>query len=75
MDRFARNVSLVGVCVCVCLWMQLWMACDGALFYFDCTTEQETFRIVKKGLCLMNGIVELHIKGLRVLKGYPLQGM
>lgn len=30
---------------------------------------------MNKGLCLMNGIVELHIKDLGVLKGYPLQGM
>lgn len=30
---------------------------------------------MKKGLCLMNGIMEFHIKDLGVLKGYPLQGM
>lgn len=42
MDASGRNVSLVGVC----LWMRLWMACSG-LFYFNCGAEEEGFRIVK----------------------------
>lgn len=37
-------------------------------FYFGCTTKQETFRIVKKGLCLMSGIVDCTSKTLGFLK-------
>lgn len=49
----------------------------GRFLYLECTTEQESFRIVKTGLFLMNGVVDCTSMSvtLGVLKGHLLQGV
>jgi hypothetical protein len=75
MYAFRRNVSLVGRFVSVDVGAD---GLRGGFSLFPLLHNgQESFRIVdaKKGLCLVNGIVDCTSKNLRVLKGHRLQGV